>query len=117
MNDDFERYYADVSQRKPISRDDAYKRWLDSEYAKIKAKSKKKKTRKKKRTPIQNKNWTPDMPCLRCGADGPHNLTFSHTGLRGDAYKATCCKCGKYQKFMSEDQANPYLSRLDSSSQ
>lgn len=109
MNQDFERYFDEVSKSKPIQREKAYLDWLKAEYERAKPNPDKKKKRKPKRKPIENKNWTPDMNCLRCSAPGVHLVGFSHQSPRGPAYKATCKKCGRYQKFLSESQAMPYL--------
>lgn len=53
--------------------------------------------------PITAKDWTLFDPCMRCFYPGPHAIAYSE---KMRAYKATCGRCGKYQKFLNESQAS-----------
>ena len=50
----------------------------------------------------QRKAWTISDPCLYCRQPGPHEVKYSHVTLYGAQYKVTCCRCKKYQKFVSQ---------------
>jgi hypothetical protein len=60
------------------------------------------------------KNWSPADPCMKCGATGPHVVEFSHIAFGQELYKASCCQCGTYQKFLNHEQAEPFATRKPS---
>lgn len=66
------------------------------------------KRRRKPRKIYDRKNWTPLDPCMKCGAPGPHVVEFSHVSPFGKTFKASCFECGTYQKFLNEEQAEPF---------
>jgi hypothetical protein len=61
---------------------------------------------RKRARDAQRKSWSINDPCLYCAQDGPHVVAFSHVSKFGACYKVTCCRCKKYQKFISEKTKN-----------
>lgn len=61
---------------------------------------------RKRARDAKRKSWSINDQCLYCAQEGPHAVAFSHVSKFGPSYKVTCCRCKKYQKFISEKMKN-----------
>lgn len=52
---------------------------------------------------IDRRAWTLDDPCMFCGWTGEHATERKDNGREGH-HKATCGSCGKFQKFIGNQE-------------